>query len=65
MHQILSSIYKFLRKYFFFLLLRPRADRKAFVPMEQTLETFYRPGNDETMPKWAEEWNSDRVTADD
>jgi hypothetical protein len=30
-------------------------DRKVVVLMEQKLETFYMLGNDEIMPKWAEE----------
>jgi hypothetical protein len=39
----------------FFYYYLQGTDRKVVVPMEQKLETFYRLGNEETMPKWAEE----------
>jgi hypothetical protein len=39
----------------FFCYYLQGTDRKVIVTMEQKLETFYRLGNDETIPKWAEE----------
>jgi hypothetical protein len=39
----------------FFYYYLQGTERNVVVQMEQKLETFYSPGNDETMPKWAEE----------